>query len=113
MLWNVPDALIEPKLSLANWQVYETETGECHLVGYCVERFEGRVSSAITAFDPASRCVVTRSGRSYRLHGTPGFDDDADYVWQNWKRINSVTHSADVSHRVWDEIQGVLKSHPS
>ncbi len=109
MLWKVPDASIEPELTLANWQVYQTETGDCHLVGYCLERGEGRVSTAITAFDPVSCCALTRSGRSYQLRGSPGFNGDADYVWQGWKYVNSVTSAENVTRRVWDAIEAHLK----
>lgn len=113
MLWAVPDTSLEPELTLEKWQVYETETGECHLVGYCPERFEGRVSSAATALDAVTQCVATKSGRVYLLHGRPGRDADAEYVWRAWKRINAVVTAVDVTHRVWAEIQRASGNRPT
>jgi hypothetical protein len=113
MLWAVPDTSLEPELTLENWQAYETETGECHLIGHCIERCEGRVSSAITAFDPLTQCVETNSGRTYRLQGRPGCNADAEYVWRAWKRINSVVTAVEVTHRVWAEIQHASENRPT
>ena len=31
---------------------------------------------------------ITLSGRSYRLEGSPGTDDDADFVKRAWLRFN-------------------------
>lgn len=44
----------------------------------------GRVSSAVVTFDVDSLRGVTRSGRVYQLHGVPGVDRDAAYLWGCW-----------------------------
>jgi hypothetical protein len=90
-VWAVPDVSVMPRSTLRRWQAYETQAGEVHLVGWCVEAFEGRTSSAVEAFDPKTRCCRTRSGRIYELEGEPGHHGDAEYVWNDWKRINAVT----------------------
>lgn len=110
MLWPVPSVFEEPNLNVERWQVYETNTGDRHLVGYCPERFEGRVSSAIATFDPKKAYIVTVSGRSYALIGEPGFDGEGDHVWQGWKVINSVASEGDISQEVWGEIQAARNS---
>ena len=38
-----------------------------------------------------------------------GFNGDADYVWQGWKYVNSVTSAENVTRRVWDAIEAHLK----
>lgn len=86
----------QPRLTLEPWTVYETETGELHLVGHCLETGEGRVSSAIIRFDPKTMTAVTRSGRLYLLQGTAGLDDDAVWVWQFWATVNGVKSATDV-----------------
>ncbi len=105
MLWPVPGVVEEPDLSLESWQVFETNTGERHLVGYCIERWEGRATSAIVAFDAVNRVVITKSGRSYALRGGPSVHPDAIYVWSAWKVVNAVTSETDITARVWDEIK--------
>jgi hypothetical protein len=96
-IWKTPPVSVQPELTLIRWSVFETETGERHFVGYCIENREGRVSSAICAFDPKRFCGVTQSGRAYKLSGPAGKDPDALYVWSRWKVANGVKSTRDVS----------------
>jgi len=75
------------------------------VVGWCIENREGRVSTAIASFDPASARVVTQSGRIYALAGPPGTNLDAEYTWARWKALNDVASATDVTLAVWAEIE--------
>ncbi|WP_084402526.1 hypothetical protein [Cupriavidus sp. amp6] len=100
-VWSVIGVDEQPDITLQRWRVYETERGQHHFVGYCVENHSGRVSSAIVSYDAKSRAGITRSGRRYVLSGAPGFDGDALHVWSYWAIRNSVTETKDVSSEYW------------
>lgn len=103
-LWEVASVARQPALTLVRWRVLETETGERHLTGWCVENREGRVSSLIRTFDPTNGRAVTRSGRVYRLEGPPGDDRDASYVWLQWSIANKVLEVHDRTDDVYAEL---------
>jgi len=96
-IWSVATVDEQPDITLQCWRVYETERGEHHFVGYCIENESGRVSSAIVSFDAKSGAGITRSGRRYVLSGEPSFDGDAEHVWSFWCLRNGVTETKDVS----------------
>ncbi|MCW5595862.1 MAG: hypothetical protein KIT42_08320 [Rhodocyclaceae bacterium] len=89
-VWAVAPVSETPELTLCAWQIVETDKQERHFVGYNLNDREGRVSSAITQFDPETLTGVTRSGRIYQLTGKPGIDEDALYVWRRWCSFNGV-----------------------
>jgi hypothetical protein len=105
-LWKVAPVARQPALTLVRWRVLETETGNRHLTGWCVENQEGRVSSLVRTFDPATALAVTRSGRVYRLEGLPGDDRDASYVWLQWAITNKVAEVYDRTDDVYAELCG-------
>jgi len=96
-IWSVADVDDQPEITLRSWRVYETERGEHHFIGYCVENESGRVSSAIVSFDAKTRAGITRSGRRYVLSEEPGFNPDAFHVWSIWAARYGVTETKDVS----------------
>lgn len=96
-IWSVASIEERPVVTLRDWMVYETQTGERHFVGLCLESGSGRVSSAIRTFDLETRAGKTRSGRQYVLWKRPGYNKHAQYVWGAWMAINGVTESRDVS----------------
>lgn len=96
-IWTVPDPASEPSIRLVRWRIFETERAERHFVGFDELNREGRVSSAIRSFDPATRRGTTSSGRAYELLGEPGHDDDARYVWNAWALLNHVPYARDVT----------------
>jgi len=100
-IWSVATVDEQPDITLQYWRVYETERGEHHFVGYCIENESGRVSSAIVSFDAESAAGITRSGRRYVLSGEPGFHEDALHVWSFWALRNRVTETKDVSDEYW------------
>ena len=51
----------------------------------------GRVSTAITHFNDATKIGITASGREYELVGEHGYSSDGEYCWQAYKRINNLT----------------------
>lgn len=104
-IWITPSVDLQPSVTLVRWRIFRTETGESHFVGYCLENYEGRVSSAIQQFDPVSLRGVTESGRVYELSGPPGFDEDAMYVWGVWQRVIHVLSSADVTDELLAEVK--------
>jgi hypothetical protein len=89
-VWAVAPVEEEPELQLARWRVYAVGHGR-HFVGYNVTHREGRVSTAITSFDPETRRGVTASGRVYELIGAPGYDSHGDYVFGIWLRRQGLT----------------------
>ena len=101
-----------PHFTLDAWSVYEVPMdGEDkpwtrHFSGFSREGCNGRVSSPVESFDPATRCGLTRSGRVYLLEGFPGMNGDAFYVWGRWKTVNRITFGMelDISEEVYAEI---------
>lgn len=90
-IWPAASVEEEPEIRLRCWHVIETERGEHHFVGQSMASGTGRVSSAITSFDPSSRIGRTRSGRRYILIGQPGDDFDGILTFAIWALANSVT----------------------
>jgi len=99
-IWKSQGLLEEPEIEISRWRVFETETGERHFVGVRAAQGTGRVSSSIIEFDILSRTGVTASGRRYVLVGEPGTDDEADYVWGLWARVNGVILARDVTYKL-------------
>lgn len=102
-VWRTRPIEEQGSLTLQSWRVVELLNGNRHLVGYCLENLEGRVSSTIQAFDPESLRAVTGSGRVYTLRGRPGANADAEYVWNRWVAVNAASEWTDVSASVWNE----------
>lgn len=101
-VWRTAPVSSQPELSLRSWRIFELLNGDRHLIGYCTENHEGRVSTAIRTFDASALHATTATGRVYALHGSPGADLDADYVWSRWARTNSVESWTDVTGAVWE-----------
>ena len=98
-VWNVESVNGEPEIVLVRWRIMETDTGERHLVG-ARDDFTGRVSTAMTKFDPLRMVATTESGRIYQLRGAPGHNADARYVWEQWCLVNGVRKFNDVTDTV-------------
>ena len=96
-IWAVASITEEPEVLLSDWQVVEIPGGTRHFVGYNQSLREGRVSSMIVEFDPATRTGITSSGRVYRLLGEPGENQDALWTWTGWCRVNGVTSATVVT----------------
>ena len=105
-IWPARPVSLQPEATLIRWRVFETERRERHFAGHCVESARGRVSSAIVWFDLSTRTGVTMSGRRYVLSGGPGYDDEAEYVWQWWAARNSVEDATDVSDEYDESCNG-------
>lgn len=100
-IWPINPVEIEPTAIIYNWSVIEVsfknnDEKTCHLIGDVPEQF-GRATSAIQNYNRQTKTITTRSGRMYKLIGGAGYSDDADYVWQNWKKTNDVTSEKNVS----------------
>lgn len=100
-IWSTIPVTRQPTLTLSQWSIYELPDGDRYFVGWAVENREGRVSSQIEQFDVKTMCGVTSSGRVYRLVGHPGSTSDAEYTWNQWRRINEVHEFVKVSNEVW------------
>lgn len=105
MLNRLTPIELEPGIHLVRWRIFQRENGKVHFVGYHQAGYEGRVSSAIEAFDPLTRCGVTHSGRMYELIDSPGFDSEAMHVWQLWSRARGWTNCKDVTDDVLAGLQ--------
>ncbi|QEZ44151.1 hypothetical protein [Cupriavidus oxalaticus] len=102
-IWSVMGVEEQPDITLQRWRVYETERGQHHFVGYCIENRSGRVSSAIVSYDANAKAGITRSGRRYVLSGNPGFDEDALHVWSFWSQRFRVKEAKDVSEEYFKQ----------
>ena len=96
--WRVPGPEMEPELTVERWQVVEVFDGRRYLIGYCVDRDEARVSTALDGINLIDLMVRTQSGRIYRLLGPAGHDQDAEALWRkvadarkidSWKYVTS------------------------
>ncbi len=86
-----------PKVWLVRWHVMRTNLGTRHFVGHSVEDDKAYVSTPIVRYHVAKRTGVTSNGRPYTLVGPPGYDEEAEFVWQHYVRLWGVTHVVDVS----------------
>lgn len=90
---------IEPSTDMTRWRLFQVRRLDGkrtrHLVGRADR--EGRVCSAIVAMDLQALRMTTESGRVYQLHGSPGRDSDAEYVFGTWKRFAEATHPRDLT----------------
>lgn len=107
-IWRPIPTAVQPTLTLTSWSVREVPnipgTGVVRvLVGYCVENSEGRTSRPIKHIDLKAMVCTSESGRTYRLHGPPGNDPDAEYVFHSWCVINRVTRAVNVTDEVWQQ----------
>jgi len=90
ILWAAPAVDRQPDVRLVRWQIFELPDGSRHFCGYHAEPsiHEARVSSPIVKFSPETMTGLTRSGRSYRLEGASGSEDEADHVKRAWLLYN-------------------------
>ncbi|AQV92539.1 hypothetical protein BJN34_01340 [Cupriavidus necator] len=87
----------QPDIWLERWRVIQADRESRHFVGFSVEDQDGRVSTPIVSFNPAERSGLTASGRRYVLVGPPGFDDDAEYVWECYSGFYEIKEVVDVT----------------
>lgn len=99
-IWRVAPVTEELEISLLDWRILETNSGSRHFIGRDQVDDTGRVSSAVSLFDPVSLRGTTHSGRTYQLIGPDGWAEDALYVWERWCELNEVTSYADVSEQL-------------
>lgn len=104
-VWRPTNVAIEPDTKLTQWQAHRVTTPDgistTHFMGYT--GFEGRVCSAVQAYDPKTRKGITKSGRVYELLGPPGFNRDALYVFSIWcDRFPETTKFEDVTKEYGD-----------
>jgi hypothetical protein len=94
---------------ISSWQVSELAHGGRFAWGFDEQAREGRTSSLLSEFDPATACLRSVSGRQYQLLGDPGIDPDAEYVWRSWLTLRGLTVSdaRSVSDEVWQAIRSV------
>ena len=109
--WSATSPAEVPQVELTNWQVMQLPDGERHFVGWNVTEREGRVSSKIVAFDAATRCGRTSSGRVYQLRGRAGHDGGGAYTWGRWMQANAAVDCTDVSDAVQSLIDAEAPDH--
>lgn len=110
-IWAIASTAEEPSTLLESWRALEVRLPTAavpvnvHLVGRLIDRFEGRVSSAVRSVDGKTRQVVTKSSRVYGLIGPPGNSSDGDYVLEQWLEVNQGSVLRDVSDELYAELQ--------
>lgn len=100
-IWAVRHIKDQPSLVLTDWAIFEVKMAHSsvrtrHFAGYNVADREGRASSAIVSFDPATMRGVTESGRMYQLRGRPGLEGDGAHVWAHWLDLAAATDVVEV-----------------
>lgn len=108
-VWNLPTVEEEPSVRLQRWKVQRFTHGDSKwdfLIGYDVGNACGRCSTRILEFAPASATATTESGRKYVLEAKPGFDSDAQYVFQRrfGKEFPAGYELKDASPEYWTRI---------
>lgn len=108
-VWLPTTADKEPDVTLTSWGAFEVLIPRIgrpttHVVGYSRDGMEGRVSSGFTKLDAERGQVITKSGRVYRLEGSPGLHPDAAYVWQQWQSTWEVSVLRDLSVELFETI---------
>ena len=81
----------EPEIQLYDWDIKMDTTGASYFVGSRVDNGDGRVSTAIVAFDSENRRGRTLSGRVYELLGSRGWSSNGEYVWSHYKVAKGIT----------------------
>lgn len=82
---------LEPSTKLLDWAVFDVEIEGKKSRHYVGVAWDGaRVCSPIQSYDPKRRVGISRSGRAYRLVGTPAgsLRMDVAELWKVWKRLN-------------------------
>ena len=92
---------------LSAWSIRELPNGERRFCGN--SGYEGRVSTPIADFDPATRTGLTTSGRHYVLIGRCGFDRDAEYVWNRATSAWKISEWKDVTLELVPDARTGLK----
>ena len=96
-IWPASPVHETADIVLVRWRLIRDAAGNVHAYGWNLTEGEGRVSSQFVTFDGKRLRGMTRSGRAYLLQGPPGFDSDAVYVFERWRRINAIRSHDDVS----------------
>ena len=99
-LTQQPTLSDQPESTLVRWKALQLRGGAIHLVGYCLESCEGRVSTPVVTMDVSTRRCTTASGRVYQVEGQPGEDRNAAWVWEQVKSANGISDEIDVSTTV-------------
>ena len=104
-LHPVESVALEPVTHLTRWQLMKVRHADGgfsrHLIGWA--GYDGRTSSDITAIDVQRLRATSSSGRLYQLDG-PGFDSDANWVFERWLHINQCQFHS-------DQTKALLKRH--
>lgn len=110
--WPVPGPADQPEITLTKWNVFVLPNGDRHFVGWNKGDREGRVSTKITAFDPATGSGRTESGRVYVLEGRTGRNGDAMHTWGRWMEVNGAEDYRDVSAEFQGRIDAAQNKNP-
>jgi hypothetical protein len=109
-VWALDSVESFPEDQVTSWRVYELQVkgleGKTrHLVSYSLLERCGKVSSPLqeVKLGPIDRLYfTTRSERVYTVLGRPGTNNDAEYTFRKWKRMNQATDETDVTSEYWD-----------
>lgn len=114
-VWSIDSIEDRPDVTLRDWAAFEVplhgsdQPWTRHLAGWSCEDQQGQVRSRVEQFDPRTGSFLTESGRVYRLAGRPGLNADAEYVWNRWKRIASLSEEREVTKEVADALRAARK----
>lgn len=105
---DAPQVEAQPRVEVHSWRLLRSPSGTLHLVtlrGLSEEGCTVRVTSAITAVEPAAGIVTTSSGRQYVLMCP--FEErevERDLLQRGAVRLG-MGDSVDVSVFAWDQVQ--------
>lgn len=117
MIFSALPVETDPEVVLRSFAIYEVQSklwkGKTyHFVG--ADRYGGRCSSAIRAFDVKQMIGVTNSGRVYKLEDVGGirFGEarDASYVFETWCSANQVHKKKNVTEAFLKGSKSITKN---
>jgi hypothetical protein len=106
MLFRPDESEMQHGPSMIQWTVREVEFKEHgvsrHLCG--IVNNYGRVCSPLQSFNEDTNTFTSRSGKIYNVAGDPGHNSEAEYVWNQWCRMNGVEPGEyiDVTHEYFN-----------
>ena len=103
-VWQARPLSERPVIELERWQVMQLPNGDRHFIGWNMTEGEGRASSTIVEFDPATCRGRTAAARVYVLYGRTAPDREGAHCWRRWMRVSGVAECVEVS----DEVQALI-----
>lgn len=104
---GAPAVSYQPRVVIRNWRVLRTEN-ELHLAGFLEDGVTCRLTTAIAHISMPSRLVLTASGRTYELVGSPASDAAPLGVIALRVLQLGLPVQQDASNEIWSAMQSAM-----